>query len=175
MLKNSSLIKLPHSTTTIAEKTKTQLEIPRQRNVLVRPERFDRTTTTIAKPQQKRRIGQEALLIGTCSVAAAETQITIRENQVLKRNQLLAGIHCRRVLHVIFCIPSDARLESQAKPTTRAQAWIAHERPMRSDLTTIRTTAHLQQKREFAKQLCSSAHAASQRLRRRSPEAKTKC
>src|ERR1700722_3454210 len=118
MLKNSSLIKLPHSTTTIAPKTKTELKIPRQQNITVRSERFDRTTTTIAKPQQKRRIGHAALLIGTCSVAAAETQITSSENQVLKRNQFLAGSHCRRVLNVILCIPSNARLESQAKPTT---------------------------------------------------------
>jgi hypothetical protein len=72
-----------------------------------------------ANPQQKKSIGQAALFIGTCSVAAADTQITSSESQVLKRNQLLAGIQCRRVLNVIFRIPSNARVESQAKPINR--------------------------------------------------------
>ncbi len=94
---------------------------------MMRPPRFDLMTRTITSPQQKRRIGRAALLIGTCSVAAADPQITSNENQVLKRNQLLAGIHCRRVLNVIFCIPSNARLESQAKPMTRAESFARHK------------------------------------------------
>jgi hypothetical protein len=62
------------------------------------------------------RMGHAALLTGTCSVAAADTKITSRENQVLKRNQLLAGIHWRRVSDIIM-YSFDAKLESQAKLT----------------------------------------------------------
>src|ERR1700730_11741002 len=117
MLTNSPLIKLPHSTTTTAPKTNTELKILRQRNALVRRVRCDLMARTITGPEQKMRIGQAALPIDTCSATAADTQITSRENHVLKRNQLLAGIHSRQILDVIFCIPSNARLESQAKPT----------------------------------------------------------
>jgi hypothetical protein len=77
---------------------------------------------TITSPEQKMRIGHADRLIGKCNVALADPQITSRENQVLKRNQLLAGIRWRQVFDVIACIPSNARLESQAgrflkKPT----------------------------------------------------------
>jgi hypothetical protein len=58
--------------------------------------------TTIPSPQQEMRMGHADRLIGTCSVAEADTQITSRENQVLKRNQLLAGTHWRQAIDVIF-------------------------------------------------------------------------
>src|SRR6202035_3576901 len=119
MLKNSPLIKLPHRTRTIAPTTKAEAARPRQRFAMAGRARFVRTMRKTANPQQKKSIGQAALFIGTCSVAAADTQITSSESQVLKRNQLLAGIQCRRVLNVIFRIPSNARVESQAKPINR--------------------------------------------------------
>src|ERR1700745_1078275 len=97
MLTNSPLIKLPQSTTRTAPKSNIELKILRQGNTTVRPARFDLMARAITRPEQKMSIVQAAPPIGTCSVAAADTQITSRENHVLKRNQLLAGTHSRQL------------------------------------------------------------------------------
>jgi hypothetical protein len=55
----------------------------------------------IANPLQTMKMGQAAPLIGICKVAAADTQTTSKENQVLKRSQYLAGRYCCQAFDVI--------------------------------------------------------------------------
>jgi hypothetical protein len=68
-------------------------------------------------PEQKRRIGQATLLIGTCNVAASAPPIASNENQVLKRKELQAGRYWRRVFDLML-LPS---LKSNAGKSSKAR------------------------------------------------------
>src|SRR5689334_9490681 len=99
---NSSFIKLPQSMTTTAPRTGSVAAIPPKSHFRLVGDLIDLIASATARPQQKITIAQAALLIGTCRVAAADTQTTSEENQVLKSSQVLAGIQ-KRHLHHSFC------------------------------------------------------------------------